>query len=424
MKKCSSCGIEAPDDSTFCESCGAGFSAAAPPDAGACPSCGTANESGSTFCANCGASLTAAAEQATPGGGGVQRFIDRLTLPRVLLGGIAFGALIGLAIVLFTCSGDSGGGGGSPTSQPQATDKLQATETPTATERPQETDQPAGGGGFPTVADAIADAMMFAGFVGHCDLAALDPGDLCYVEEAALAPNIARYAVGAAFSEFYALVVLEQLPDGTYAVNSVSDFDLTGGGEWTDIADHLTFVYADAFVEVASEWPVGDEDDGEASRSRSLSNGSYTLALEADSGWIAPETIEVGLDSEFYVAAEVYMQAGDDEDSCGIVVAAASSFPRLELLVLDGSSEFEVLFGEQSLSFLVEPMFSTAIFPGEDNHLGIFMDGSQATFIINGAVVATTTVPAIDVRRLGVVTATGGSSGFTSCEFNFLEVRS
>jgi len=419
MKKCPSCGSEAPDDSTFCESCGAGLGVAAPPDAGACPSCGAANEAGSTFCESCGASLTAKAGASPGGGGGGLQFLGSLSPVKTLLIAAAFVALIVLAIILFTRNGDSGGGGGSPTNQPQSTDQ------PRATERPQETDQPPGGDGFPTVADAIADAMGFDGYVADCNDASLQPGDLCFVQEAALDRNTFEYTVGDAFSEFYAIVVLERLPDGTFAVNSVSDIDPTGGGGYgSNIAGHLNFIYTDAFVEAASEWQVGDEDEGVAFRSRDFSNGSYTLTVESDSGWIAPETIEVGLDSEFYVAADVYMVAGAGRDSCGIVVAAASSFPRLEFLVFDALGEFEVLFGDQDLTFLIDPTFSSAIFPEDDNRLAILMDGSQATFIINDTVVGSATVPPTNVARVGVVTATAGASGFTACEFNLLEVRS
>ncbi len=426
MKKCLSCGTESPDDSTFCESCGADLgdaATAAPSNAGACPSCGAANEAGSTFCEGCGASLTAAPGTSSPaGGGGFQQFLGSLNPIHALLGVAAIVVLIVLAFFLFSNGNDdSGGRNGSGTSQPQATDRPRATDPP----RPTETVQPPAGDGFPTVADAIADAMRFAGYVAECDDTLLQPGDLCYRLDAEPARNVFQYAVGDAFSEFYAVVVLEQLADGSYVVNSVSDFDPTGGGgDGSDIAAHLNPIYRNAFVEAATEWQLGDEDEGVAFRSRSLSNGSYTLSIDADSGWIAPETIAVDVGSEFYVAADVYMQAGTEEDSCGIAVAAASTFPRLEFLVFDAFGDFEVLFGDQSLSFLIEPTTSSAILPGDDNRLAILMEGSQATFVINDTVVGSATVPPIDVARIGVVTATSDTSGFTSCEFNQLEVRS
>lgn len=427
MKKCLSCGTEAPDDSTFCDSCGADLSAAAsaasaaPVDAGACPSCGAAHEAGSTFCDSCGASLTAAASTASPAGGGIARFLGSLSLIQQLLGAAAVGALIALAIILFTCTGDSGGGGAKLTPQPTSAGQ---TPQPPATIGPAATDSSSGGDGFPSVADAIADAMEFDGHVAECSDASLQTGDLCYRLDAEVTRNVSRYAVGDAFSEFYASVVLEQLADGSYVVNSVSDYDSTGGGDGSDIAAHLSPIYQDAFTDAAGEWLIGAMDDGVAQRSRSLSNGSYTLSVEAASAWIAPETIVVDVGSEFYVAADVYMQTGAAGDSCGIAVAASSTFPRLEFLVFDATSEFEVLFGEQSLSFLIEKTPSSAILPGNDNRLGILKEGSQATFIINDTVVGSATVPPISVARAGVVTSTAGASGFTSCEFNLLEVRS
>jgi predicted amidophosphoribosyltransferase len=49
--ECPSCHSEMPDDSRFCDVCGAALP-------GRCPSCGATNRAGAMFCSSCGKTLT------------------------------------------------------------------------------------------------------------------------------------------------------------------------------------------------------------------------------------------------------------------------------------------------------------------------------------------------------------------------------
>src|SRR5262249_40162878 len=68
--ECPSCHSETPDDSRFCDACGATLQ-------GGCPSCGATNRAGARFCSSCGKALTAEGAAVTTGAAATPPIVPR-----------------------------------------------------------------------------------------------------------------------------------------------------------------------------------------------------------------------------------------------------------------------------------------------------------------------------------------------------------
>ncbi len=186
-------------------------------------------------------------------------------------------------------------------------------------------------------------------------------------------------------------------------------------------------VLEDDFDSDAGLWPTGDFEEGSASRTRDVAQGVYSLSLESEGGWLAPELVPVDLGSDFYVAVDALRQVGGPEAVCGLIIAGSGTYPRVALLAADLDGSFRVYrVGEQGaeLENLIALTPSSAIQAGSFNSLAIISQGSRLAFYINtekaGEIYDS---PVGNVEWAGVVTGLWDARGAATCQFDNFEVR-
>jgi hypothetical protein len=186
-------------------------------------------------------------------------------------------------------------------------------------------------------------------------------------------------------------------------------------------------VLEDGFDSDAALWPTGDFEEGSASRTRDVADGVYSLSLESEGGWLAPELIPVDVGSDFYVAVDALRQLGGPETVCGLMIAGAGSYPRVALLAADQDGRFRVYRlgeGGAQLEDLIDLTPSSAVRTGAFNSLAIISQGSRLAFYINDEEVGEVDDSQIgNVEQAGVVTGLWDVRGAATCQFDNFEVR-
>ncbi len=186
-------------------------------------------------------------------------------------------------------------------------------------------------------------------------------------------------------------------------------------------------VLEDGFDLDAGLWPTGSFEEGGASRTRAIAEGVYSLSLESEGGWLAPELVPVDVGADVYAAVDARKQQGGSEAVCGLIVAGAGSFPRVALLAADRDSSFRVYRvgeGGAQLENLIDLTPSSAVRAGSFNRLAIILQGSRLAFYINDDEVGEIDGSQIgSVEQAGVVTGLWDAQGAATCEFDNFEVR-
>lgn len=184
----------------------------------------------------------------------------------------------------------------------------------------------------------------------------------------------------------------------------------------------------DTFDSNVNGWPTGDFDDGSAaSRSRALVGGVYSLSLQAEQGWLAPELVAVNAGSAFHLAVDTTSREAGREAVCGLMLAGAGTYPRIALLLSveeGGYRVYRATAQGAASETLVDLTPSAAIRSVGANRLAVLAEGSRLVLFINGERVGDIADAQIEnLEQAGVVAGTWDSSGAAACEFDNFELR-
>ena len=144
-------------------------------------------------------------------------------------------------------------------------------------------------------------------------------------------------------------------------------------------------VIDDSFDANLNAWTEDEMDDEElASISWSIQNGQYIWETTAKQGFVW--RIWPGMDplSDFYVSVDIQRTSGFGDAQYGVIFRNSDELTTYYYLEVSERQEFAVYLYEDGWATLFPATFSSAILPGQVNHLEVVGQGSQFLFFING----------------------------------------